>query len=149
MKPNARPMLALLLLLAGPLLAKTPLAWRAALVIGGYYVLVGLGTWAFGIRRHAGLLVFVAFGLALLIPPLRGFLARRLLRNMLGMSDVEGELREPGQADGTRPRPQGFPPDGPVIEAAAQSASYSTCGSISVSASSTGWSQTTASAGAS
>lgn len=59
---------ALLLLLAGPLRAKSPLAWRAALVIGGYYVLVGLGTWAFGIRRHAGLLVFVAFGLALLIP---------------------------------------------------------------------------------
>jgi len=60
---------ALLLLLAGPLATKSPLAWRAALVIGGYYVLVGLGTWAFGIRRHTGLLVFVVFGLALLIPP--------------------------------------------------------------------------------
>ena len=59
---------ALLLLLAGPLRTESPLAWRAALVIGGYYVLVGLCTWALGIRRHAGLLVFVAIGLALLIP---------------------------------------------------------------------------------
>jgi hypothetical protein len=59
---------ALLLLLAGPLRAQNPLAWRAALVIGGYYVLVGLGTYAFGIRRHAGLLGFLVFGLALLIP---------------------------------------------------------------------------------
>jgi hypothetical protein len=58
---------ALLLLLAGPLRAQNPLAWRAALVIGGYYVLVGLGTYTFGIRRHAGLLVFLVFGLALLV----------------------------------------------------------------------------------
>ena len=59
---------ALLLLLARPLRAQNPLAWRAALVIGGYYVLVGLGTYTLGIRRHAGLLVFLVFGLALLVP---------------------------------------------------------------------------------
>jgi hypothetical protein len=59
---------ALLLLLAVPLRAQNPLAWRAALVIGSYYVLVGLGTYMFGIRRHAGLLVFLVFGLALLVP---------------------------------------------------------------------------------
>jgi len=59
---------ALLLLVAGPLRAQNPLAWRAALVIGGYYVLVGLGTYTLGIRRHAGLLVFLVFGLALLVP---------------------------------------------------------------------------------
>jgi hypothetical protein len=59
---------ALLLLVAGPLRAQNPLAWRAALVIGSYYVLVGLGTYTFGIRRHAGLLVFLVFGLALLAP---------------------------------------------------------------------------------
>jgi hypothetical protein len=59
---------ALLLLLAGPLRAQNPLAWRVALLIGGYYVVVGLGTYALGIRRHAGLLVFLVFGLALLIP---------------------------------------------------------------------------------
>ena len=59
---------ALLLLLAAPLRAQNPLAWRAALLVGGYYVLLGLGTYAFGIRRHAGLLVFLVFGLALLVP---------------------------------------------------------------------------------
>jgi hypothetical protein len=59
---------ALLLLLAGPLRAQNPLAWRVALLIGGYYLVVGLGTYALGIRRHAGLLVFLVFGLALLIP---------------------------------------------------------------------------------
>ena len=59
---------ALLLLLAAPLRAQNPLAWRAALLVGAYYVLLGLGTYAFGIRRHAGLLVFVVFGLALLVP---------------------------------------------------------------------------------
>jgi len=59
---------ALLLILAGPLRAKSALAWQAALVIGCYYVLVGLGTYALGIRRHAVLLVFVVLGLALLIP---------------------------------------------------------------------------------
>ena len=59
---------ALLLLLAAPLRAQNPLAWRAALLVGGYYVLLGLGTYALGIRRHAGLLAFLGFGLALLIP---------------------------------------------------------------------------------
>ena len=61
-------------------------------------------------------LIADAVGLALLIPPLRGFLARRLLRSMLGMSDVDGEPFEPGRGDGARPRSQGFPSDGPVIE---------------------------------
>ena len=59
---------ALLLLLAGPLRAQNPLAWRALLVIGGYYVTLGLATYALGIRRHPGLLVFLVFGLALLVP---------------------------------------------------------------------------------
>jgi hypothetical protein len=59
---------ALLLMLAGPLRARSPLAWQAVIVIGGYYVVVGIATYALGIRRHAGLLVFLVFGLALLIP---------------------------------------------------------------------------------
>jgi hypothetical protein len=59
---------ALLLMLAGPLRARSPLAWQAVTVIGGYYVVVGIATYALGIRRHAGLLVFLVFGLALLIP---------------------------------------------------------------------------------
>lgn len=67
----------LLLLLAGPLRAQNPLAWRAAVTIGGYYVLVGLGTYAVGIRRHTGLLVFCVFGLALLVP---AWLARASFR---------------------------------------------------------------------
>ena len=59
---------ALLLLLAAPLRAQNPLACRAALLVGGYYLLLGLGTYASGIRRHAGLLAFLVFGLALLVP---------------------------------------------------------------------------------
>jgi len=68
---------ALLLLLAGPLRARSPLAWQAAVLIGCYYVLVGLGTYALGIRRHAGLMAFVLLGLALLIP---AWLARSAFR---------------------------------------------------------------------
>ena len=68
-----------------------------------------------GLLIVPGLLADVV-GLALLIPPLRGFLARRLLRSMLGMSDVDGDAREPRPSEGGRPRQSGFPPDGPVIE---------------------------------
>jgi hypothetical protein len=65
---------ALLLLMAGPLRERSAVGWRVTAAIGVYYVAVGATTYLLGIRRHPGLLVFVAFGLALLVPL---FIARR------------------------------------------------------------------------
>ncbi len=78
---------ALLLLLAGPLRARDWLAWQAAVLIGFYYVLVGLGTYALGIRKHAGLLVFVLLGLALLVP---AWAARGAFRPCAGSGRTTG-----------------------------------------------------------
>jgi hypothetical protein len=59
---------ALLLLMAKPLREGNLLAVRLTAVVGVYYVVVGLATYLLGLQRHAGLLVFVVFGLMLLIP---------------------------------------------------------------------------------
>jgi hypothetical protein len=58
----------LLILLITPLREGSVLAWRITVLVGLYYVVVGLATYLLGVRRHAGLLVFVLFGLALLVP---------------------------------------------------------------------------------
>lgn len=58
----------LLIILSGPLREGNALAWRVATVVGLYYVIVGMATYLFGVRRHPGLLVFVLLGLALLVP---------------------------------------------------------------------------------
>lgn len=57
-----------LLMIAAPLRDRDFLSWCIALLAGLYYVAVGSATFALGIRRHAGLLVFVLIGAALLIP---------------------------------------------------------------------------------
>jgi hypothetical protein len=58
----------LLLFLAAPLREGNEIARRITVLIGLSYVVVGLATYGLGVRRHAGLLVFVLFGLALLVP---------------------------------------------------------------------------------
>jgi hypothetical protein len=59
---------ALLFLVAGSLRDGNILAWRVAVLVGVYYVAVGLATYRLGVRKHPGLLAFVVFGLILLIP---------------------------------------------------------------------------------
>ena len=57
---------AVLLLLVAPLRGGDPLACRLATVIGVYYSVLGVGTYAFAPVRSPGLLVFSAMGLVLL-----------------------------------------------------------------------------------
>ena len=59
---------ALLIILSSPLREGSALAWRVATAIGLYYVVVGMATYLFGVRKHPGLLVFVLLGLVLLVP---------------------------------------------------------------------------------
>ena len=56
-----------LLLVASGLRAGEPLARQVAGAIGIYYLVLGAGTYAFAERRHLGLLVFSALGVALLV----------------------------------------------------------------------------------
>jgi hypothetical protein len=56
-----------LLLVASGLRAGEPLARQVAVAIGIYYLALGAGTYAFAERRHPGLLVFSALGVALLV----------------------------------------------------------------------------------
>lgn len=56
----------ILLLIASGLRAGEALARQVASVIGGYYLVLGVAAYLFGEIRHAGLLVFSAFGLLLL-----------------------------------------------------------------------------------
>lgn len=56
----------ILLLIASGLRAGEPVARQVASVIGGYYLVLGVAAYLFGESRHAGLLVFSAFGLLLL-----------------------------------------------------------------------------------
>lgn len=64
----------LLILMVRPLREGNPVAGTVVASIGSYYVLVGLATYSFGLRRHRGLLVFTLLGIALLggLLPARG-----------------------------------------------------------------------------
>jgi hypothetical protein len=56
-----------LLLAATALRTGGRLAAHVAWAVGGYYLLVGVGMYAFAPERHAGLLVFSALGVAVLL----------------------------------------------------------------------------------
>jgi hypothetical protein len=46
--------------------AGDPIARTLAAIVGAYYLAVGVATYAFGVQRHAGLLIYILFAAVLL-----------------------------------------------------------------------------------